>query len=111
MSWGPAYVETLDGPRLRTQLERVWTLIQNSDEGRTLGEIENALGYPQASVSAQLRHLRKPEHGSHLIIKRRRANSNGLWEYKHHPRHLYIWDGQCECGAKPPQAWQEPLFR
>jgi hypothetical protein len=37
-------------------------------------------GDPEASVSAQLRHLRKPRFGGHTV--ERRYMSNGLYEYK-----------------------------
>jgi len=47
---------------------------------RTLAEIEAVTGAPQASVSAQLRHLRKPRFGSYIVDKRRR--SPGTWEYR-----------------------------
>lgn len=49
---------------------------------RTLSEIAQVLGYPEASISAQLRHLRKPDFGSYLVDKRRRPNSPGYWEYR-----------------------------
>jgi hypothetical protein len=38
----------------------------------TLGEIAEATEFAEASISAQLRHLRKPRHGSHRVEKRRR---------------------------------------
>ena len=38
---------------------------------------------PHASISAQLRHLRKEKFGSYNIEKRPRGDrSNGLWEYR-----------------------------
>ena len=48
----------------------------------TLAEIESALQYPQASISADLRHLRKEAHGSYDVPKRRRVENKGTWEYK-----------------------------
>jgi hypothetical protein len=38
----------------------------------TLGEIAELTEIGEASVSAQLRHLRKRQHGLHLVEKRRR---------------------------------------
>lgn len=79
---GPDYVPALDRQRLTGQILRIFTLI--SDESwRTLDEISAATGDPQASVSAQLRHLRKRRFGHHCIEKRRRGEpKSGLWEYR-----------------------------
>jgi hypothetical protein len=50
---------------------------------RTLEEIAQATGDPQASVSAQLRHLRKNKFGSYIVNKRSRGDrEHGLWEYQ-----------------------------
>jgi hypothetical protein len=38
----------------------------------TLGEIAEATEFGEASISAQLRHLRKAHHGGHRVEKRRR---------------------------------------
>jgi hypothetical protein len=38
----------------------------------TLEELERKTGFPPASISAQLRHLRKVENGGYLVEKRRR---------------------------------------
>lgn len=65
---------------------------------RTLSEIARELGYPEASVSAQLRHLRKPEFGSYLVDKRRRKAQSSVWEY----RVRRIVRGQMEMWAEQP---------
>lgn len=40
-------------------------------------------GDPAASVSAQLRHLRKPRFGGFVVEKRPRGDrERGLWEYR-----------------------------
>ena len=50
---------------------------------RTLREIESATGDAQASVSAQLRHLRKVRFGRYVVEKRPRGDrSLGLFEYR-----------------------------
>jgi len=50
---------------------------------RTLSEIETITGDPQASISAQLRHLRKARFGSYRIEKQRRGDeTSGLFEYR-----------------------------
>ena len=43
------------------------------DQGRTLDAIAAAAGDPHASVSAQLRHLRKPRVGGYTVEKRYRG--------------------------------------
>jgi hypothetical protein len=56
----------------------------------TLDELAKLTHYPQASISAQLRHLRKPEYGGFTVEKRPRAVSTVLrsedfgtvWEYQ-----------------------------
>lgn len=78
---GPAYDKHLDGPRLRRQHEAIrdWMLAHGS--WRTLVEMRESLGYPESSISAQLRHLRKPQFGSYVVEKRRR-HASGTWEYR-----------------------------
>ena len=49
---------------------------------RTLKEISELTGDPEASVSAQLRHLRKERFGSHIVNKRLRDNWPNTWEYQ-----------------------------
>jgi hypothetical protein len=52
-------------------------------EWRTLEEIRALTGEPAASISAQLRHLRKPRFGSYRVEKRNRGSeSHGLFEYR-----------------------------
>lgn len=81
-TFGPAYEEALDKSRLTEQLERIRDLMVDGD-WRTLGEIAAITGDPEASVSAQLRHLRKPRFGAYTVEKRRRGLvTTGLWEYR-----------------------------
>ena len=47
---------------------------------RSLGQIAEATGDPESSVSAQLRHLRKPRMGGHTVKKR--YIDQGLFVYK-----------------------------
>jgi hypothetical protein len=47
---------------------------------RTLAEIETATGFPQASISARLRDLRKPKFGPYIVERQRRRP--GTWEYR-----------------------------
>jgi len=55
----------------------------------TLDELAKLTHYPPASISAQLRHLRKAEYGGFLVEKRRREvdevprqDFGVVWEYR-----------------------------
>jgi hypothetical protein len=56
----------------------------------TLEELAKLTHYPQTSISAQLRHLRKPEYGGFVVEKRPRAldavlrgeDFGTVWEYQ-----------------------------
>ena len=76
-----AYESEYDDVRLTGQILRVVKCMIGG-EWRTLDEIARATGDPHASISAQLRHLRKERFGSHVVLKRARGDrSMGLWEY------------------------------
>jgi hypothetical protein len=84
---GATYVPRHDWRRLTKQHDRVrdCALTWQGNDGPwfTLEEISTATGYPAASVSAQLRHLRKPRFGGYTVDKRPRGDrSRGLYEYK-----------------------------
>ena len=84
-TFGPDFDMQQDGNRLMTQMDTIASLMFSSrDAGQwlTLYEIEERTGYPSASISAQLRHLRKTKFGSHEVLKRRRNGHGGTWEYK-----------------------------
>ena len=76
---GPVAKEEV--PRLVKQHEVIRDLMLDG-VWRTLGDISSATDYPEASISAQLRHLRKPRFGSYCVEKLRvNGMKNGLWEY------------------------------
>jgi len=77
-TFGPDYDEKIDGLRIKKQMQAIRDFMLNENKYITLQEIETALGYPQASISAQLRHLRKSRFGGYLVEKRRRGTE---WEY------------------------------
>lgn len=79
--FGPAYDAQVDGARLENQLNRNRDLMLDG-HWRTLIEIQGRTGDPEASVSAQLRHLRKDRFGAYAVEKRRRIPKCGLWEYR-----------------------------
>jgi len=83
---------TLDLREEPTQLAAILELmLRASKRGQwlTLDEIAGTTEFGEASVSAQLRHLRKARHGRYRVEKRRRSNGEtengreiGLWEYQ-----------------------------
>jgi hypothetical protein len=82
---GPEYEPENDRARLSHQHERIRELMLDG-RWRTLVEIAEQAGDPQASISAQLRHLKKERFGSFVVTKRRRGNRKfGLYEYRVSP--------------------------
>lgn len=84
---GATYSEPRDRGRLRAQLDAVRDAMSrnvhvppHSSRWWTLAELEAYTGYPQASISARLRDLRKPRHGLHTVTKEYVAN--GVWRYR-----------------------------
>ena len=83
---GSTYSPTLDGTRLKTQLEQVREIMADG-QWRTFGQIQAAQRVlygkqgSEAAISARLRDLRKREHGGHQV-ERRRGGGSGLWEYQ-----------------------------
>lgn len=75
-----------DAERLRTQRDIIRDkLLTASRSGNwlTLGELQLFSGFGEASISAQLRHLRKPAAGGFQIAKRRRKFARRIvWEYR-----------------------------
>ena len=83
---GPAYIEARDGERLATQMTRIRDFMLEQTRPMTRPEI--ALGlqgrhlgrrFPGPSISAQLRHLERPENGGYL--KTKDYIGNGLYVY------------------------------
>ena len=78
---------------LRTQRDVLCDVMLASSAGETwltLLELSRLTTYGEASISAQLRHLRKPKYGSFTVEKRlrdsdaviRSAELGALWEYR-----------------------------
>lgn len=81
---GSDYTPELDHARLGKQITDIYNLMEDG-KWRTLREIEQATGHPQASCSAQLRHLRKERFGAHQVNKQRRETEpaeKGVFEYQ-----------------------------
>ena len=81
-------------PLQRELLREVMLSAAECDTWLTLEQLARVTGYPQASISAQLRHLRKEEYGSYRLEKRcrklvkfaagvdMRGASGPVWEYR-----------------------------
>ena len=76
---GADYNADRDNARLSGQLRRIWEIVI---DGRwyTLKDIAIRTGDPEPSISAQLRHLRKPRFGGYIV--EREYIANGLYKYR-----------------------------
>lgn len=68
-----------DEQRLVGQMKRVYDCMKDG-QWRTLKQIAEITSAPEASVSAQLRNLRKPRFGGHVV--ERQNLGGGLYEYR-----------------------------
>ncbi len=77
--------------RVRTQREVLRDVMLSANEcgaWLTLAELGAMTRYPAASISAQLRHLKKPQFGNYELEKRVRAGADvedghgAVWEYR-----------------------------
>lgn len=77
--------------RVRTQREVLRDVMLSANEcgaWLTLAELGAMTRYPAASISAQLRHLKKPEFGNYELEKQVRASADmedgrgAVWEYR-----------------------------
>lgn len=97
-TYGPDYSRSIDGERVQRQLEVIRDFMLKVGSWMTLAEIEDKLDYPQASISAQLRHLRKDRFGGYCVEKQRREADKGTWEYRVRerckPRSEYLFNMQ-----------------
>ena len=83
-------VRQLAKRRQRDVLSDVLLSATECEAWLTLDELTKLTQYPPASISAQLRHLRKPENGGYLVEKRPRFSQRALrgedfgteWEYQ-----------------------------
>tara|TARA_R110000822_G_scaffold37824_2_gene105605 strand:+ start:855 stop:1130 length:276 start_codon:yes stop_codon:yes gene_type:complete len=76
---GSNYQPERDDSRLTKQIDRVYNACSHGDP-MTLSQISQKTGDPEASVSAQLRHLRKAKNGEHRVDKLH--ISSGLYAYR-----------------------------
>ena len=66
---GDDYQPMRDDLRLTGQLLRIWRVVCDGS-WRSLNWISEKTGDPHASISAQLRHLRKERFGAHTVEKK-----------------------------------------
>ncbi len=79
---GSDYDPVFDEARLTSQHSRVFNAMKDS-QWRTLDDIHAITKDPHASISAQLRHLRKKRFGSHTIEKKVVGDrEDGLYSYR-----------------------------
>jgi hypothetical protein len=79
---GSDIVKELDEIRLTGQIRRIYDLMKDG-RWRSLREIAYKTLDGEASISAQLRNLRKPQFGGHAVMRRRRGMPDrGLFEYQ-----------------------------
>lgn len=85
-----------DARRLRSQREIIRDVMLSAAQCETwltLGELRALTRYGEASISAQLRHLRKNENGGYEVVKRHREGASPerpgtdgrgecIWEYR-----------------------------
>lgn len=76
---GDDYNHKRDCARLSGQILDIYNHMQKHG-WQTLDQIARATDHPHASVSAQLRNLRKDRFGGHTI--ERRHIENGLYQYR-----------------------------
>jgi len=78
---GSTFDPKKDGARLSRQLSRVRALMLDS-KWRTLREISEAVGSPEASCSARLRDLRRNEFGGYTVEREPVPYQPGLFQYR-----------------------------
>jgi hypothetical protein len=82
--------ERMTGRSQREVISDVMRSAAQCETWLTLDELAKLTKFPPASISAQLRHLRKPQHGGYVVEKRcrevpgaiREAGHGAVWEYK-----------------------------
>jgi hypothetical protein len=76
---GKDYDHERDNVRLTGRMNRIFELMKDG-KWRTLREVSDVSGTPEASASSALRDFRKAKFGGYTVEKR--YVSNGLYEYK-----------------------------
>ena len=99
-------------PSQREILRDVMLSATACDTWLSLDELSRMTGYPPASISAQLRHLRKERYGAYSLGKRQRAGvklfspvvepsaSGPVWEYQLSRREFLVQSDTSRGDAK-----------
>jgi hypothetical protein len=66
--------------RFDSQIAILLSALRADSSYRTLAELHAVTGICETSLSAQLRNLRKAEHGGYAVSKR--LNGERRWEYR-----------------------------
>lgn len=78
---GSEYNPGRDDARLGNQLCDIFNLMSDG-RWRTIQVIARRLNYPENSVQAQLRHLRKAKHGAWIVTKKKNRERSNLFYYQ-----------------------------
>ena len=79
---GSDYKPEIDNYRLGHQLSVIYNIMIDG-KWRTLKELREITGFSEASISAQLRHLRKERFGRHKVERERMLpREHGLFKYR-----------------------------
>lgn len=79
MFGGETFSEKQDGARLRTQFDKVASVMCDG-KWHTLDELAQRCGGSVPSISARVRDLRKPKFGGHTAVRRRMRAAP--WQYR-----------------------------
>jgi len=83
--YGDTFDRAFDFARLNAQQSRVFNVMRDG-KFRTLAEIHNLTGDPEASISARLRDLRRTEFGGMTVDRMRQTDGGGTWIYRIDPK-------------------------
>ncbi len=92
-----------DARRLRSQrdvIRDVMVSAADCDNWLTLGELRAVTRYGEASISAQLRHLRRRENGGYEIVKRHREGASPTRAGGGRARRMRLGVSNFACGTK-----------
>jgi hypothetical protein len=97
---GETYEREVDGQPLKQQLAAVREFLLARGGWWMLARLADELGFPEASISARLRDLRKGKFGG-FTVKRRRCQDFRAYEYMLLPRGVQL--GQNTIAFTNPQ--------
>ena len=91
-----------DFPRLNRQLRAVYDLMRDG-AWRSLRQISNRTGEPEASISARLRDLRKPKFGRFKVLRRNEGGGFFVYQVLAKSEPCYFFEsGERDANIAPP---------